>query len=47
MRRHIRNAYASLADAFQEDAAAEEAAAPSAEPVRLTPRAPRRPRNGA
>jgi DNA-binding GntR family transcriptional regulator len=42
MRTHIRNAYASLAAAFQEDETAEAETAAPAEPVHLTPRAPRR-----
>lgn len=46
MRRHIRHAYASLSDAFQEDAAAQEAERPAAETVSLTPRGPVRRRRG-
>jgi DNA-binding GntR family transcriptional regulator len=44
MRTHIRNAYASLAVAFQEDETAEAKEGGVSEPVRLTPRAQRRSR---
>jgi len=47
MRSHIRNAYSSLAEAFQEDSAALVRDARESEPVRLTPRAARRPRGRA